>query len=127
MILTQLLPLPSGQNPRRTWSLPHKFLALLLKPKRAQQRRRPPDVWSAGDILNKEHVLRAAEKPLTGLEADEYRLGLKRYSPKIKDLFLDHIFERENVFCGCAPAIHQCQRVFAGDSNWAASITFVKS
>src|SRR5258708_34074672 len=60
-------------------------------------------------------------------EADEHGLGMQANSPSIKYFFLNIIFERDDISCGCCATVYQCQRVLARDADSPAGVAFAIS
>src|SRR5947209_2496132 len=52
---------------------------------------------------------------------------MQRDGPCLFYFPLDFVFERYDVRGGCAAAVHDCERVFAGDADGATAVSFVQS
>src|SRR5579864_5467546 len=86
----------------------------------------PLHVFIYGNAVFQAGNLQVLRRSMTG-KANEHRLRLELHSPYIQDLSLYFVPERDDVgSCGAA-AVHNRQRVFAGDAHASAAITSVKA
>ena len=60
-------------------------------------------------------------------EADEYGFGLEMNVPEFVDALLDVILQSEDVGGGGFPAVHDGQRMFAGDPDLPAAVALAEA
>ncbi len=108
--MSKLRRLPPGPE-----SLPSPTLGTYQK--RVCNLGRPPPFCS------KEHEQDAR----ASLESDENRLRLEQYAPNLLHALLNIFLESQNIRCSCIPAIHNRQRVLAGNADGSVSVPFAET
>jgi len=61
--------------------------------------------------------------PHMGSEAQHYWFGFEAYGPEFFDPLLDLIFQREDFGSGGSPAVHDGERVLAGNADVAKAVS----